>query len=168
MTLPTNRRQPVIIGMPLVWCVALASCSGGVDQKKFEAVYRAGKAIEAGTDTGVNYPQYTQLLQQFQTEIAVLNGRTSGDAETKALNAYTEALNAYRQAIVFWQLKIDGASDRIPVLETLTPIATKYHMRLEDDGSGVKWVEWADANQALFAAGKARLEEANKLVNGQP
>jgi hypothetical protein len=82
----------------LIVSAIAVSCGSGVDQKKFDALYRAGKAVEIDIDnsSAVQVAHSERLPNQFRTEISLLQGRTNGKAEADALPAYEMAAAAYK------------------------------------------------------------------------
>src|SRR5438045_9411408 len=81
----------------MVVCAWLAAC-GGVDQKKFDAVYTAAKALQSEVQSSGNTPrpEARDRLKELDAEINALQDHTIGIQEANALHASAEAAEAYR------------------------------------------------------------------------
>jgi hypothetical protein len=147
-------------------CAVVISC-GGVDQQKFDRIYKAGKALqtEVESNSGLPRPQSRDLLKEFDAEIAALSDHTIGKRESEALQAYADAANAYRYFLRFRVLDLDVDSSQILLKGPNLEVATRYKLPL-DSRSGGKWVNRAQAVTILLQAGDQRLSDANRLVKG--
>jgi hypothetical protein len=147
-------------------CAVVISC-GGVDQQKFDRIYKAGKALqtEVESNSGLPRPQSRDLLKEFDAEIAALSDHTIGKRESEALQAYTDAANAYRYFLRFRVLDLDVDSSQMLLKGPNLEVATRYKLPL-DSRSGGKWVNRAQAVTILLQAGDQRLSDANRLVKG--
>ena len=148
-------------------CAILVSCGGGVDQQKFDRVYKAGKALQAEVEsnTGLPRPQSRDLLKEFDTEIAALGDHTIGKRESEALQAYADAANAYRYFLRFRILDLDADSSQIQLKGPNLEVATRYKLPV-DSRNGAKWVNRAQAVTILLQAAEQRLNDGNRLVKG--
>lgn len=147
-------------------CAVVISC-GGVDQQKFDRIYKAGKALqtEVESNSGLPRPQSRDLLKEFDAEIAALSDHTIGKRESEALQAYADAANAYRYFLRFRVLDLDVDSSQMLLKGPNLEVATRYKLPL-DSRSGGKWVNRAQAVTILLQAGDQRLSDANRLVKG--
>ena len=73
-----------------------------IDQKKFEATYRAAKGIEAALSVGVNAFKHQELLQLLATEIAVGRDRAATANERLLVDVYAEAASLFATAGQSW------------------------------------------------------------------
>ena len=148
-------------------CVCLASC-GGVDKARFDAVYKAGRALqqEVESSKGMPHSQSRDLLKRFDTEIAALSGHTIGKREADALGFYTDAADAYRAFLRFRGLALEAENHQIPVKGPDLETATKYKLPIDSRG-GSKVVNSEQAITILLQASEQHLSDGNRLVNGQ-
>ena len=101
-------KHPLMISIVIGAAVACAA-SDRVDQKKFDAIYRAGKALQVEVrTTGGTGNKARELNQQFKTEVSMLQGRTSGKRDAAALQAFVEASDAYDDFLRFRSLDLDA------------------------------------------------------------
>ena len=98
-------------------CALVVAC-GGVDQKKFDGVFKAGKALqdEVNSSGGGSASKERDLLKEFDTEINALRDHTIGIKEADALKAYADAADAYRYFLRFRAMDLEG-DGRLVVLE---------------------------------------------------
>lgn len=154
--------------------VALSSCSN-FDKRKFEAVYRTGKALEVEMAGGVHIPEQRKALKAFQTEIEMLKGRAEGEGEEACLRAFENAAAAYDNFLTIRELDISGETrpdGRMLLGDSWKPRAERFGVNTEPDTnpdptSKYKWI-WMDTSQALEgfdAAARREMAEASRLVN---
>jgi len=147
-----------------IGCVV--SACGNVDQKKFDPVYRAGKALEIEVNaTGGASARSNELAKQFQTEVSALSGRARGTRETQALQAYAEAGDAYEFFIRFRSLDFDSVKGRIWLRGTNLDVASRFKFPVETK-DGEKFVDSGDAMKILLEVAQRKLTEGNQIVNG--
>jgi hypothetical protein len=79
------------------------------DATKFEASYRAGKALEKALAIGVSYKDFDGLLQAFSTELLTTKDRVISPPEQTLLEGYTEVLTTYQDSRVLWKEQDDQA-----------------------------------------------------------
>ena len=102
-------------GLLCAW--AVLGCIGcGVptlDRTKFQAVDRAGQLLrrDLNATNGLGSSRFPELLRQFQTEIAALDGRTHGRNEADLLNAYAAASDSYRYFLRFQAFEVDSVGE---------------------------------------------------------
>jgi hypothetical protein len=151
----------------LLLLVIVVACSTGVDQAKFDRVYRAGKALEVEVNSTGGASARSGLLQkEFETEVAALEGRAQGQQETDALRAFTEASDAYKYFLRFRSLDFDAVEGRILLMGTNLEVASRYNLPVETR-SGSRWVDSGTALKVLLETAERKLAEANRFVNGQ-
>jgi hypothetical protein len=148
-------------------CALVASCAG-VDQQKFDRVYKAGAALQAEvqSNSGPPRPQSRDLLKEFDTEIAALTDHTIGTRESEALQAFADSANAYRYFLRFRVLDLDTDSSQILLKGPNLEAATRYKLPV-DTRNGSKWVNRAQAVTILLQAAEQRLNDGNRLVKGR-
>jgi len=146
---------------------ALASACARFDKQKFEPVRRAGTALQVElASSGGTTPQSTTLLRTFQTEVAMLDGRTAEGRERDVLAAYQEAADALMLFVRFRALDLESVNGRILVMGTNLDAAQRYKLSLIRIGDG-EWVDAGDALKTFHDRGTAALARADRLVNGQ-
>jgi hypothetical protein len=150
-----------------VACAFTAAC-GGVDKQKFDAAFKAGKALQAEVQSSGGLPrsQSRDRLKQFDAEISALHDRTIGTREADALQAYTEAADAYRHFLRFRALDLEADAHQIELKGPNLEIANRYKLPV-DSRNGSKWVNGAQAITILLQAGEQHLEDGNRIVGGQ-
>ena len=148
-------------------CAFVVAC-GGVDQKKFDGVYKSGTAlqVEVQSSGGVLGSQSRDRLKQFDTEINALRDRTIGTHEADALQAYAEAADAYRFFLRFRAIDPEGDSGQILLKGPNLEVATRFKLPVETR-NGSKWVNRAQAITILLQAGEQHLSDGNRIVSGQ-
>jgi hypothetical protein len=161
-----------------VGVILLLGCSPMVDQKKYENLYHAAKAIDGAVAVGVNYQKFGELLQNLSTEISIANDKAKSDIEKELLKKYLEVLIAYQESAIVWKNNIECAQrgwpqGKIPLLSEIRPIVTKYSLPTEtyvfkylkeksevtSDSENAIRVIWGKAHE--------HLEKANKMYFGQ-
>ena len=169
----------------LLGFVLLEGCSSKVDQKKYENLYHAAKAIEGSVAVGVDYQKFGELLQNLSTELSIANDKATfsiasdkakSDSEKELLKNYLDALAAYQESALVWKNKIDGArydwipKGRIYVENELRPIIAKYSLSIESHvmrSTGHKFETISgDAVQVIWAKAHEYLEKATKIYYG--
>lgn len=154
-----------------------AAAAKRVDQAKFDALYRAGKAIEVdiANSSSVRVAESEKLLKQLRTEIALLEGRTDGEREEKALQAYSEAAEAYNAFLDIRDLDLQGRRQdgRMLLGDGWVAKAKKFDFPIgpspakESGKFKFYWVNIGTAVEALLSATKKSLTEANGIVNAR-
>lgn len=145
----------------------VGACSGctnpDVDRTKFDATYRAAKAVESAANVGVNYQRFSEVVQAFTTELSIAKDKATSDKERELVSSYTKALDPYRDSLTVWAWKIEHG-----------PVLTSYNdVRLADFMRKYNVTPYATGNwnadkaiQATFAEGAVRLKQANELLTG--
>jgi len=79
-----------------------------IDQAKYERLYRAGKAMTAATDVGVNRADFHRLLLELNTEVQIGMDKALANASNvltkKMVLLYADAQTAYKQSESLWEL----------------------------------------------------------------
>lgn len=167
-----------------IGCVSLVGCSSTVeqkqyakvDQKQYENLYRAAKAIEGSIAVGVNYQKFGELLQNLSTEISIANDKAKSDSEKELLKHYLDALTAYRESATVWKNKIGSARyDFIPtgqiyVEDELRPIVKKYSLPTKPHVIRITGAKFdtisGDAVQTIWTKAHEHLEKGTKIYYG--
>lgn len=142
-----------------------------VDQKKFEALYRAAKTIQASQTVGVNYRKFGELMQAFATEISIAKDKASSPKEERLISAYVDALLTLHDSGSLWKEQIDDAryefipAGRIFVEAPIEPIVAKYSLpQKTHKGYGKPWQSISsDSIQLLWSKASEQIDAANKL-----
>jgi hypothetical protein len=79
------------------------------DATKFEAAYRAGKALERALAIGVAYKDFEGLLQALSSELLITKDRVTTPPEQTLLEGYTEVLTTYQDSRVLWKEQTEQA-----------------------------------------------------------
>lgn len=155
----------------------LVGCTPKIDQKKYENLYHASKAIPGATAVGVSYEKLGELLQSLSTEILIANDKAKSDLEKELLKGYVDVLMMYHESTIVWKHKIDGAGyDWMPrrqifVEEELRPIISKYSLPTKQHVSrttGSKFdIISEDSIQVIWGKANEHLEKTTKLYLGQ-
>jgi hypothetical protein len=173
----THSAARLSVVLVMVVAMVTSGCGDQVDQKKFDALYRAGKAVEVdvGNSGSVRVPASEQLLEQLNTEMSLLEGRTAGEKEAAALRAYGSAGEAYKSflAIRYLDLQGDAVDGRMLLGDGWVAVGSKFNFAVvpaptdATDKYKFYFVDVGEAVTALLAAVKKDLGEANRLVNAQ-
>ena len=149
-------------------CVCVAGC-GGVDQQKFDRVFKAGKALQSEMQSSGSGPMRAELrdrLKEFDTEIDAVRDHTIGIHEADALKAYADAADAYRYFLRFRTLDAEEDTRQILLKGPNLEVATRYKLPV-DTRSGTKSVNRAQAITILLQAAEQHLADGNRIV-GRP
>jgi hypothetical protein len=127
--------------------LSFVACHKQIDLAKFDPVYRAAKALQAATEAGVEYEEFTQKVEELATELsAVENKIDSENSKEVALGGqYKKILETYRDSRELWKLENeDTASDRFHpgklnvgdrrgrVLSPFNSFPLKYGIKIEE------------------------------------
>lgn len=148
-------------------CAWAAAC-GGVDRKKFDAVYKAGSDLQAELQASRGQPgaQARERLKTFDAEINALRERTIGKQEVEALKSYAEAADAYRYFLRFHGMDTEEGTSQIVLKGPNLEVATRYKLPV-DSRNGSKFVNRAQAVTILLQAGEQHLADGNRIVTGR-
>jgi hypothetical protein len=139
-----------------------------VDQAKFDRVYRAGKAMSSATGVGTDVLRFSELLQNFASEVSIARDKAQSTSEWELIRLYEDALKAYYDSRTIWQLKLNG-TDRIvnsSVSEEVKRIEEQYPIRGQGSGSGFSF-KVDDAIQTIWARASAKLQVAEDIYNAK-
>ena len=148
----------------VVVCASLAAC-GGVDKQKFDAVIKAGQALQAeAKPIGGDDTQARGRLKQFDTEIDAIRDHTIGAQEVEAFKAFAESADGYRYFLRFKTLDIDVNPTEIQLKGgSNLEVATRYRLPL-DSRNGSQWANRARAITILLQAAEQRLSDGIRIV----
>lgn len=109
-----------------------------ISRSKFEPVYRASKAIQAATGTGVTYEKFGELLQALSAEIAIAKDQELNQHEVHLMKLYDEALTHYRVSSELWSAKLQATNKiwkgGIPLMDTLAGVPETYDIPTSPQG----------------------------------
>jgi len=131
---------------------------------KFEPVDRALTETMTSVGIGVTFGDYNRHVQQFATELQLLEDRASNQNEKTALESFRPLLQEYEDALTIWQLDSDpvtiklksarhdyadsGIGDKEVCAEPILPILEKYMIPTQTP-SGLLGLHVVNANMAL-------------------
>ncbi len=147
-------------------CVCAAGCGGGVDQQKFDRVFKAGKALQSAVQSSGSGPVHAELrdrLKEFDAEIDAVRDHTIGIHEADAVKAYADAADAYRYFLRFRTLDAEVDTRQIVLKGPNLEVATRYKLPV-DTRSGTKSVNRAQAITILLQAAEQHLADGNRIV----
>ena len=147
---------------------ALAVACGGVDQKKFDGLSKAGTALheEVNLSGGGSASKARDLLKQFDTAIDALRDHTIGIHEADALKAYADAADAYRYFLRFRAIDTEKGTTQILLKGPNIEVATRYKLPV-DTRNGEKLVNRGQAITILLQAAEQHLSDGHRIVSGQ-
>jgi len=93
---------------PLAWCLLIIApiAVAQDDQKKFEPVYRAAKAVEASAVIGMDNHKFNDLLQTFATEASIAQDKAETAKDREIVEQYQKVLEIYTDSKTLWDKKI--------------------------------------------------------------
>jgi hypothetical protein len=143
----------------------LTSCAQGPSKETLDAVV-ALKKIQAGTQVGLNYQQYGQLLIEAKAKTnEAVRKLPDGSLKTEL----TGAMDAYADAATVWSLKIKGGYLLSDDSEPDMTLITKYHIPVSASKySQGKIAGFDEAFQIMWRRADAHLVEVSKLVGQEP
>lgn len=147
--------------VPLLW---LVGCSGSGSSAKpavaaavvtvaaaapvavstpiFEPVYRAAKALQGATVSGVTYIKFGELMQGLATEIGIAGDHKLNAVDKELLELYRAAFADYQASARIWKLKLGSSQEmwkgEIPVSfqehpnDSLVAVANSYGLPVEN------------------------------------
>jgi hypothetical protein len=140
-----------------------------VDARKFEGTYRAAKALESGTDVGVNYQRFGELVQAVVTELGIASDKATNEREKAVLASYQDALGVYRDSFMLWKHKVEDVRANPPGAIYVGPevrvVVDRYRLPVQVHtypASGETWESLPEnAIQEIWRKGRPLLQEAN-------
>ena len=161
----------------LIGFALIIGCTPKIDQKKFENLHHAAKAIQAATAVGVTNLKFVELLQGLATEISVAKDIAKSDLEKELLKGYSDILVTYHESATVWNHKIKSLrynwipSGQIFVEEELRPIIFKYTLRTEQHIMKYSKQKYdiisEDSIQVIWGKANDQIEKITKLYLGQ-
>lgn len=185
--MPVAKRRLVGHGLTCLLILGLIACEApapqsksadeppsGIDQAKFEDLYRSAKTLEATTGVGVNFRKFGTLIQALATEVSIGQDKASSSEEADLVSLYGTALAVYRDSQTLWKQKIRfskisyGQIRYDPAMDFgLGAIIEKYGIQLMSREEPIAMTLIPSASiQELWARGQAELKKANKLYWG--
>lgn len=161
-------RRCAVNAVLVALCVLSLGCARGVDQQKFDGVYRSGKSLEAALSVGVNYLRFGELVQAYATEVSIAQDKATNAAERDLVKLYAEALAGCQDSLLIWKLKLDQSGNlNVNSRPELRRIADVYGI----EGQGSREYFNFDPDQAIrtiWAVISSKLSNANAVYNGKP
>ena len=151
----TNLLWPVLIAA----ACACRPATPPIDHEQFERVYRAAKAIQNGTEVGVNVGRFSEMLGALTVEVSIAKQRADSDAEKALVASYTEAVEAYRDSATVWRWKLDaGVILAAYRFAELPGLAKKYGQKPDPTGN----YNAEELIQRIWSGASAKIESASK------
>ena len=130
-----------------------------IDHEHFERVYRAAKAIQNGTEVGVNIGRFSEMLGALTVEVSIAKQRADSDAEKALVASYTEAVEAYRDSVTVWRWKLDaGVVLAAYRFAELPGLAQKYGQKPQTIGN----YNAEELIHRIWSAASPKIESASK------
>jgi len=162
------RRHSRLVALVLLLSAASA-CGRGIDQTKFEAVYRAGQGMKSATDVGVTIAKYRELLQVFASEVAMAEAKAANPDEKRMVAKWSEALVNYRDAVTLWVAKIEHRDPNLPTttLPEGPALIEKYRLvTLQGEDPAYRTFSVEIAMQTVWQKAGANIAMANASYTG--
>ena len=134
---------------------SLACGHSSFDAKKFTAVDVAAESVRADASA--------DRLRVFDAEIAVTQGRVSGDEEKAAIESYARAAEAYKYLLRFREMDPDVAGGIVLLRGANRPVAMRYRIPFEERGGG-RWVSRKAAMEIFAAKADEALADAGRRL----
>lgn len=87
--------------------ISLYSCSS-IDKDKFKNLYLSTNEIEGAIKIGVNYGDYTRLLQKFSSEISLIDTTKLNKEENKLYRLFEKISEVYSHSHIIWKLDTEN------------------------------------------------------------
>ena len=154
--------------LPLVWLaisVFVACGNDNLDRAKFDKLVAAGIALEMdlSVSAGTGSTRFPGLLEEFDAEIATLDGQVSGRKETAVLEAFATTRDAYRYFRRFRDLDADAVQGMVLLRGANRPLASRYGLPMESRGAG-RWVDRRLAMKVFADRAAAAFSNARGLL----
>ena len=173
-------RKMFLIVLSLLACsCGMASDINGIE---FDSVYRVTKKIDGATNVGINYADFSELIQDFSAVIEIAKDKVSTEKEQQLLLRYEGALECYVDSLTLWRMiirydidnpyKMEGSPGK-EILELVTPILNKYNIEPEREvfesyGESVQvYIVPKLAVQKIWLKASSETEEANRILLGK-
>jgi hypothetical protein len=149
--------------------------------------YRALKKIEAATQTGITYRDYTKLLSDAQLELNLFEESEEAKLNSTLTSSFGIAFSHYKAAGIVWKDKIDGLEfvivymknptdyfnspgnkNRVEHLSKVFPESMKKTNEgglIEEDSFGTGIISARSITQFLWKEASKELRKASKLLN---
>jgi hypothetical protein len=147
----------------------------------FEPVYRASKALQGATTSGVTFVRFGELMQTFSTEIGIAKDHPLNDADKKLLPLYEQAFIDYQFSAALWHLKIEcmvkfqGTCEPVlwvvgmPAVNDTLKLAETYDLPITErtSGIGMKYKSVPESSiQTVWTHADKTLGEATTMFYG--
>lgn len=145
-----------------------------MNQTKFEALYRAAKAVDAAVAISTNLPRFRELVQNFATDISIAKDRSATTEERKAVELFADALATYFDSLQLWQAqlndrKVDVGLPKIRCAPETAGIALRYDLECipHYENRGILIIP-AESIQYLWALAGVKLRRATAFYLADP
>lgn len=148
-----------LIGFNILLICLFTSCSQAPSKESLDAIAALQK-IQAGTQVGINYQNYGQLLieAKAKTNEAV---RLLPDGQLK--DEFNGAMDAYADAAKAWGVKIEGHQLH-DNYEPGKSLIQKYQLPMSEPKYGSRDVDPGTALQLIWLRADLHLQEVAKLL----
>lgn len=145
--------------------------AGKVTAGMFDRVYRAAKAVEGATASGVNFLQFSQLLQSFASELGIIQDQNLTATDSHLAAVFREVLGHYGMSRTLWDWKIQGAGSKFLRGGEMSAIgaeniAADYKIPIRRDPDGSLTMS-NDAPQRVWVKAGEVLARATALYYGR-
>jgi hypothetical protein len=162
----TSKPSPTTAGVSLEGSQTKESST--LDRKRFEQLYRAGKAIQGATGVGVNLSRFAELTQALATEILMAKDSATSDAEVRIVALYASALVRYQDSLTLWQAKVSSAPHYVSSNDpTVAPLIAKYGLPVGGPNLNPDVLHTDQSLQLLWATAIAELNKAELIYLGR-
>jgi hypothetical protein len=147
----------------LIVCLCFSCTAGSAKrQTAFDATVKALRKIEASTQAGVNYQQYSQLIIDAKTQIDESSVILS---EYKLKQDISWVMDAYVDAGTLWGKKIKGNRSLYDNEIPGNDLITKYSLKTKQNShSGYAWQE-ADIDESMQEIWRQAAQRLNEIAN---
>jgi hypothetical protein len=158
-------RRPIALA---ALCVSVVACGGGVDQQKFDAVYKAGNALQAEVQSSgtAPRPEARDRLKEFDVAIEALrNTPRKNHGKVGMLNDLRRR-GRLPGILRFRALDPEEGTTQIVLKGPNIEVATRYKLPVDTRG-GTKYVNRAQAITILLQAAEQHLNDGNRILKGR-
>lgn len=93
--------------------VLLLSCSK-IDKDKFANLYQTTNDIEGAIKVGINYIDYSRLLQKVSSEKGLIDTTRLNDDEKKLYRLFDKLFIVYSHSHIIWNLDTENTFEYLP------------------------------------------------------
>ena len=89
------------------------SCSK-IDKDKFSNLYHTANNIEGAIKVGINYMDFSRLLQKYSSEKELIDTTKLNDEEKKLYYSFDELFTIYSHSHIIWNLDTENTFENYP------------------------------------------------------